>query len=153
MTPSSVAGFLLLNHSCPRSIVQSVHQIELYLTQLSSGYGLRNANRVLEQLEDLRAAVMNQSIEQILARGLHEFLDWVQLQFIGLAASQSGGPAQASRPFRLQIDPADLPAIWDADFLYGSRELSDEDTYVLCEINVSSVLPFPEPAPTPATPS
>ena len=87
MTPSAVAGFLLLNHSCPRSIVQSVHQIELYLTQLSSGYGLRGANRVLEQLEDLRAAVMGQTIEQILDRGLHEFLDWVQLQFIGLAAS------------------------------------------------------------------
>jgi hypothetical protein len=27
---------------------------------------------------------MDQNIEQILSRGLHEFLDWVQLQFIGL---------------------------------------------------------------------
>ncbi len=45
MTPASVAGFLLLNHSCPRSIVQSVHQIETYLTQLGSGYGLRGRTR------------------------------------------------------------------------------------------------------------
>jgi uncharacterized alpha-E superfamily protein len=89
MTPAAVAGFLLLNHSFPRSIVQSVHQIEVYLTQLGSGYGLRNANVVLEQLDDLRAAVMDQSIEQILNRGLHEFLDWVQLQFIGLAAAMA----------------------------------------------------------------
>jgi uncharacterized alpha-E superfamily protein len=87
MTPAAVAGFLLLNHSFPRSITQSVHQIEMYLTQLGSGYGLRGANQVLEQIEDLRAAIMNQSMEQILARGLHEFLDWVQLQFMGLAAS------------------------------------------------------------------
>jgi hypothetical protein len=42
----------------------------------------------------------------------------------------------------------DVPIIWDADFLYGPRELSGEDTYVLCEINVSSVFPFPEQAPS-----
>jgi uncharacterized alpha-E superfamily protein len=89
MTPAHVAGFLLLHHSFPRSIVQSVHQIEVYLTQLGSGYGLRGANNVLEQLDDLRGAVMGQTIEQILSRGLHEFLDWVQLQFIGLAASMA----------------------------------------------------------------
>jgi uncharacterized alpha-E superfamily protein len=87
MTPAAVAGFLLLNHSFPRSIVQSVHQIELYLTQLGSGYGLKGAHVVLEQLQDLRAAVMDFSIEQILSRGLHEFLDWVQIQFIALAAT------------------------------------------------------------------
>jgi uncharacterized alpha-E superfamily protein len=67
--------------------VQSVHQIETYLTQLGSGYGLRGANQVLEQLDELRAGVMDQTIEHILQRGLHEFLDWVQLQFIRLAAA------------------------------------------------------------------
>jgi len=39
-----------------------------------------------------------------------------------------------------------LPAIWDADFLLGPPDASREDTYVLCEINVSSVLPFPDTA-------
>ena len=48
----------------------------------------------------------------------------------------------------LNIDSESLPIIWDADFLYGSRQLSGEDTYVLCEINVSSVFPFPEQAPS-----
>jgi hypothetical protein len=48
----------------------------------------------------------------------------------------------------LDIDTESLPIIWDADFLYGPRDLSGEDTYVLCEINVSSVLPFPEQAPS-----
>ena len=85
MTPASVAGFLLLNHSFPRSIVQSVHQIETYLMQLGSGYGLRGANTVLEHLEDLRAAAMDQTIDEILARGLHEFLDWVQMRFLDVA--------------------------------------------------------------------
>jgi hypothetical protein len=36
----------------------------------------------------------------------------------------------------LDIDAASLPIIWDADFLYGPRTASGEDTYVLCEINV-----------------
>ena len=48
----------------------------------------------------------------------------------------------------LGIDSESLPTIWDADFLYGPRNASGKDTYVLCEINVSSVFPFPEEAPS-----
>jgi Domain of unknown function (DUF6815) len=47
----------------------------------------------------------------------------------------------------LGFDVASLPIIWDADFLYGPRTASGEDTYVLCEINVSSVFPIPDQAP------
>ncbi len=46
----------------------------------------------------------------------------------------------------LGIETESLPAIWDADFLYGPKTASGEDTYVLCEINVQSVYPFPEEA-------
>jgi hypothetical protein len=44
------------------------------------------------------------------------------------------------------IDTASLPVLWDADFLYGPKTNRGEDTYVLCEINVSAVFPFPETA-------
>jgi hypothetical protein len=47
----------------------------------------------------------------------------------------------------LGIDAASLPIIWDADFLYGPRSAPGEDSYVLCEINVSSVFAIPEQAP------
>ncbi len=47
----------------------------------------------------------------------------------------------------LGIERDALPIIWDADFLYGPRTAAGEDTYVLCEINVSSVFPIPEQAP------
>jgi hypothetical protein len=47
----------------------------------------------------------------------------------------------------LDIDAGSLPIIWDADFLYGPRTASGEDTYVLCEINVSSVFAIPDDAP------
>jgi uncharacterized alpha-E superfamily protein len=90
MTPGAVAGFLLLNHSFPRSIVLCTRQIEMYLAQLRTGYGLRGAYAALEQLDELRAALLDQSIEQILSRGLHEFLDWVQLRLIGVQTAVAG---------------------------------------------------------------
>lgn len=42
---------------------------------------------------------------------------------------------------------AELPVLWDADFLLGEKTPSGDDTYVLCEVNVSSVTPFPDAAP------
>jgi hypothetical protein len=44
----------------------------------------------------------------------------------------------------LDIETSHLPVIWDADFLLGPKDATGNDTYVLCEINVSSVAPFPE---------
>ena len=40
-----------------------------------------------------------------------------------------------------------LPLLWDADFLFGPKTPAGDDTYVLCEINCSSVLPFPPHVP------
>jgi hypothetical protein len=47
----------------------------------------------------------------------------------------------------LGLDAASLPIIWDADFLYGPRTATGDDTYVLCEINVSSCFAVPDQAP------
>jgi hypothetical protein len=47
----------------------------------------------------------------------------------------------------LKIPPRDLPMIWDADFMLGSRGADGNDSYVLGEINVSSVFPIPDEAP------
>lgn len=43
----------------------------------------------------------------------------------------------------LRIDTLDLPALWDADFLYGPKTSEGEESFVLCEINVSCVVPYP----------
>jgi hypothetical protein len=48
----------------------------------------------------------------------------------------------------LDLDAATLPVIWDADFLHGPKTDTREDSYVLCEINVSCVWPYPEQATT-----
>jgi hypothetical protein len=49
----------------------------------------------------------------------------------------------------LDIAADDLPVLWDADILYGPKDAAGDDTYVLCEINVSCVSPFPDEALTP----
>jgi hypothetical protein len=47
----------------------------------------------------------------------------------------------------LGLSPHDLPMIWDADFMLGASGADSLDTYVLGEINVSSVFPIPDEAP------
>jgi hypothetical protein len=46
----------------------------------------------------------------------------------------------------LNISPRDLPMIWDADFMLGPPSADGTEGYVLGEINVSSVFPFPDEA-------
>ena len=50
---------------------------------------------------------------------------------------------------RVGIEPEALPLLWDADFLLGVRDCEPDEKYALCEINVSSVSPFPESAIAP----
>jgi hypothetical protein len=47
----------------------------------------------------------------------------------------------------LDIPRRDLPMIWDADFMLGAAGADGADSYVLGEINVSSVFPIPDEAP------
>lgn len=47
----------------------------------------------------------------------------------------------------LNIARGDLPIIWDADFMLGPVQADGRDSYVLGEINVSSVHPYPGEAP------
>ena len=46
----------------------------------------------------------------------------------------------------LNIPQRDLPMIWDADFMLGPRGADGNDSYVLGEINASSVFPIPDEA-------
>ena len=39
-----------------------------------------------------------------------------------------------------------LPVLWDCDFLLAPKNAAGEDSYVLCEINASSVSPYPDSA-------
>ena len=50
------------------------------------------------------------------------------------------------------VDRSDLPVLWDADFLCGPKDATGADSYVLFEINASSVYPFPDDALAPLAP-
>jgi uncharacterized alpha-E superfamily protein len=80
VTPARVAGFLLLNTSFPRSVALCVGEIGALLTELKSRHALRRGNAAAEELDRLQAVLSTLSIHQILAEGLHEFLDLIQCQ-------------------------------------------------------------------------
>jgi hypothetical protein len=44
---------------------------------------------------------------------------------------------------RVGLTREQLPMLWDCDFLFGGPAGDQSDRYVLCEINASSVAPFP----------
>lgn len=50
---------------------------------------------------------------------------------------------------RVGVAPDRLPLLWDCDFMFGERAPGEPERYVLCEINVSSVSPFPPSAIAP----
>jgi hypothetical protein len=47
------------------------------------------------------------------------------------------------------LNPGHLPLLWDCDFMFGDPTPAEPERYVLCEINVSSVSPFPPSAIAP----
>ncbi len=81
MTPASVAGFLLFNDSFPRSVVVCTRQVDQLLTRLKSKYRLRRGSIAMECVDEIQAALDAHGIEQVIAQGLHEYLDWLQLRF------------------------------------------------------------------------
>jgi hypothetical protein len=47
---------------------------------------------------------------------------------------------------RVGLAPEQLPMLWDCDFMLGEPTPTQAERFVLCEINVSSVSPFPPSA-------
>lgn len=85
LTPRSVAGFLLFDASFPRSVLLCVRQAERINQQLNARLG--GGGRAATRIEELRAGLEGQDIDDVVDRGMHEFLDGVQHQLIGIAAA------------------------------------------------------------------
>ena len=103
LTPARVADFLLFNPAFPRSVYLCVREVETALAELKSRYQLRGGNDISEALDQLRSILAARSIEEILASGLHEFIDFLQRYLIvitdRLAATFFGySPAQEAQP-------------------------------------------------------
>ncbi len=102
-----VVDFLLRDPSSPRSVLLSVRRAEAYLEDLRRIYGLSRANEPMEVAEYLREILTERSTSHILATGLHEYLDVVQIHLQRLAAAIGRA---FFRDWRPEIDnfPADI---------------------------------------------
>jgi uncharacterized alpha-E superfamily protein len=89
MSPATVVGFLLHNRGFPRSVSLCLSNINQTMSDLRSRYALRPGAATLERLDELQAELNGRSIRQILAAGLHEFMDMCQ-QWLGLLGADIG---------------------------------------------------------------
>ncbi|MGC2413270.1 MAG: alpha-E domain-containing protein [Stellaceae bacterium] len=84
LTPARVAAFLLFNPAFPRSVHLCLREVQNALSELKSHYALRGGNDVAEGLDQLRTILASRSIEQVIAAGLHEFIDFIQRFLIAI---------------------------------------------------------------------
>ena len=89
ITPARVAEFLLLDGRFPRSVALCVREAGLLLDGLRSNYNLRGGTGAAEELDRLHSVLNTLSIAEVLKKGLHEFLDLLQRQFIAVTADLS----------------------------------------------------------------
>jgi uncharacterized alpha-E superfamily protein len=61
------------------------------LTQLRSRYRLSGGIAAEDKLDEMRAVLSDLTMEQIIDRGLHEFLDWVQNRLGAISADLRDG--------------------------------------------------------------
>jgi uncharacterized alpha-E superfamily protein len=82
-----VVEFLLRDPSSPRSVLLCVRRVEAYLDDLRRIYGLSRSHEALEAAEYLREILTEKAISHILATGLHDYLDVVQIHLQLLAGA------------------------------------------------------------------
>lgn len=84
MQPKTVAGFFLFNDRFPRSLRVCVREIEILLKRLRKDEDLAAADSVLQALSFVQLATEPLTIDQVIAGGLHEFLDGIQRHLIAV---------------------------------------------------------------------
>lgn len=79
---------------------------------------------------------------------LYHPADLPQFQSLKALLEGEGGWIEQLR-LRVGVSREQLPLLWDCDFMFGEPTPGQAQRYVLCEINVSSVSPFPPSAIAP----
>lgn len=83
MSPTTVAGFILFDPHFPRSLKHCVEGIRTTLERLLQRDELRQVEFPMEALQGL-GAMAARTPEDVIAAGLHEFLDEVQIKLLEL---------------------------------------------------------------------
>ena len=84
--PRRVASLLLLSPDFPRSLRFSMAQFDAALRALSGVAAGRFSNEPEKRSGRLLAELLFSDIDDIFARGLHEYIDYIQLQLNGIGS-------------------------------------------------------------------
>ncbi|WP_415436237.1 alpha-E domain-containing protein [Acetobacter orientalis] len=80
-TPENVVGFLLKNEGFPRSLATSLSTFDALLAMLAAHKSLRRqCIPVQERAAELRVTLQEQTAQDMIVRGLHEYMQWIQTQ-------------------------------------------------------------------------
>ncbi|NIA67008.1 alpha-E domain-containing protein [Pelagibius litoralis] len=104
LSQTEVAGFLLFHSQFPRSVKACIREIDDRLTELRSTYRLRGGGRALEELDELCAVLDDMTVQEVVNKGLHEFIDWIQIKLINIHSEL--GTAYFGDPPFLESDAA-----------------------------------------------
>jgi uncharacterized alpha-E superfamily protein len=85
MVPAEVVGFLLYDGEFPRSVRLCIGEIDTLLHGLRQRHGLRGGGAALELVDGLRGELPAERLDALMAGGLHQFIDWIQEQLIGIS--------------------------------------------------------------------
>jgi uncharacterized alpha-E superfamily protein len=83
MTPVTVAGFILLDPAFPRSIPHCIRYIEQTLRDLLQRQELKHVKFGWHHIDRLKALAAHEP-QQVVAMGMHEFVDEVQIALLAL---------------------------------------------------------------------
>lgn len=87
ISPTTVAGFLLLNRQFPRSVACCLKSISDALIRLEHHYKLPDIASVIALNEQVRQPLKHANIDDIITGGLHEYLDQLQVHLMNLTGS------------------------------------------------------------------
>lgn len=79
-TPSSVAAFMLFDPLFPRSVICTTNEATRALAGLKRTFRVTTGDAARKRLRDFQARLLDMTIDDVLKQGMHEMLDWVQLE-------------------------------------------------------------------------
>ena len=91
MNPSGVAGFLLFDRAFPRAVTVCASQVLAHVSGLDADYRLAGAQVPAERAQALCGELEAARIDAIVADGLHEYLDALQLKIAGITDAMGHG--------------------------------------------------------------
>ena len=124
VTPTGVAGFLLLEPRFPRSVLFCVGTADRLLEAIRSKHGLLRGAAAAQELGRLRAALGSTTIGRVISEGLHEYLDQIQRNLIAVTSDVSSDFFRRGRVIaetQSQTMPAPLPLQKEPGLLVSSQ--------------------------------